>query len=92
MTPELHSKPRLAPGCRVSDAPQNLRVLHMPGRDLRLQGPSIEIVELCDGNHTVQQIVAELHKLYPRATIEKMQDDILGYLAMLHAQHALIFE
>jgi coenzyme PQQ biosynthesis protein PqqD len=92
MTPELHSKPRLAPGCRISDAPQNLRVLHMPGRDLRLQGPSIEIVELCDGEHTVQQIVAKLHKLYPRATAEKMQDDILGYLTMLHTQNALVFE
>ena len=92
MTPELHSKPRLAPGCRVSDAPQNLRVLHMPNRELRLQGPSIEIVELCDGEHTVRQVVEKLHKLYPRAIPQKMQDDILGYLAMLHGQHALIFE
>lgn len=91
MIPELHSKPRLAPGCRISDAPQQLRVLHTPKRELRLQGPSIEIVQLCDGNHTVEQIIEKLHKLYPRAGAQKMQEDILGYLEMLHSQQALVF-
>ena len=55
----------------------------MPERALRLNGPSLEIVERCDGKHTVQQIVAELQQLYSKAEPAKVEQDILGYLALL---------
>ncbi len=51
MPPELNSRPRLAPGCRLGENNQQ-RVLLMPERALRLNGPSLEIVERCDGQHT----------------------------------------
>ena len=83
VTPELTKRPRLAPGCRLNEKSQPSRVLLMPERALRLNGPSLEIVERCDGSHTVQQIVAELQKLYSKAEPQKVEQDILGYLERL---------
>ena len=91
MTPELNSRPCLAVGCRLNEKSQPSRVLHMPERALRLNGPSLEIVERCDGKHTVQEIVSELQKLYSKAEPKKVEEDILGYLARLHDQRALDF-
>ena len=91
MTPELNSRPRLAVGCRLNEKGQQSRVLHMPERALRLNGPSLEIVERCDGARTVRQIISELQKLYSKAEPQKVEDDILGYLGRLHDQRALDF-
>ena len=90
MIPELQSHPRLALGCRLSENNQQ-RVLLMPERALRLNGPSLEIVERCDGKHTVQQIVSELQQIYSKAEPKKVETDILDYLARLHDQRALDF-
>ncbi len=90
-TPELNSRPRLAVGCRLNEKGQQLRVLHMPERALRLNGPSLEIVERCDGRRTVQEIISELQKIYSKAEPQKVETDILGYLALLHDQRALDF-
>jgi pyrroloquinoline quinone biosynthesis protein D len=92
MTPDLQSHPRLAPGCRLGDNNQQQRVLLMPERALRLNGPSLEIVQRCDGQHTVQQIITELQQIYSKAEPKKVEADILGYLALLNDQRALDFE
>jgi pyrroloquinoline quinone biosynthesis protein D len=92
MTPETTSRPRLALGCRLNEKASQPRVLLMPERALRLNGPSLEIVERCDGTHTVQQIVSELQKLYSQAEPQKVEQDILGYLALLNEKRALDFE
>lgn len=91
-TPDSESRPRLAPGCRLNERSQPQRVLLMPERALRLNGPSLEIVERCDGNHTVRQIITELQKIYSKAEPQKVEQDILGYLARLKEQRALDFE
>jgi coenzyme PQQ biosynthesis protein PqqD len=85
-----NSAPRLAPGVRLGEN-NNQRVLLMPERALRLLGPSLEIIQRCDGKHTVQQIVTDLQKLYSKAEPEKVESDILGYLQLLHDQRALDF-
>jgi pyrroloquinoline quinone biosynthesis protein D len=86
-----NAKPRLAPGCRLGEN-NNQRVLLMPERALRLMGPSLEIVQRCDGKHTVATIVADLQKIYFKAKPEKVEEDILGYLELLQKQRALNFE
>jgi pyrroloquinoline quinone biosynthesis protein D len=91
MTPDAQSKPRLAPGCRLGENNQQ-RVLLMPERALRLNGPSLEIVQRCDGIHTVQQIITDLQQIYSKAEPKKVEADILGYLTLLHEQRALDFE
>ena|SRR6202163_682895 len=92
MTPDLNSHPRLAVGCRLNDAKQQPRVLLMPEKALRLNGPSLEIVERCDGRHTVRQIITELQRIYDKAEPQKVESDILGYLSLLNDQRALDFE
>jgi len=64
----------------------------MPERALRLNGPSLEIVQRCDGVHTVQQIITDLQQIYSKAEPKKVETDILGYLTLLHDQRALDFE
>jgi pyrroloquinoline quinone biosynthesis protein D len=91
MKPELSGKPRLAPGVRLNETNQQQRMLLMPERALRLNGPSLEIVQRCDGQHTVQQIAEDLHKLYSKAEPQRITDDLLGYLALLHDQRAIDF-
>jgi coenzyme PQQ biosynthesis protein PqqD len=88
---EMNARPRLAPGCRLSEPNRSPRTLQMPERALRLNGPSLEIVTRCDGKHTVQQIVSELQKLYSKAEPERVEKDILGYLSLLHERRALDF-
>jgi pyrroloquinoline quinone biosynthesis protein D len=90
MTTDLQSRPRLAPGCRLVENEQQ-RMLMMPERALRLNGPSLEIVQRCDGNHTVQEIVSDLQKLYSKAEPGKVEQDILGYLKLLQDERALDF-
>ncbi len=63
----------------------------MPERALRLNGPSLEIVERCDGQHTVQQIILDLQKIYSKAEPQKVEQDILGYLTLLQKERALDF-
>ncbi len=91
MPPELNSRPRLAPGCRLGENNQQ-RVLLMPERALRLNGPSLEIVERCDGQHTVASIVADLQKIYSKADPQKVEQDIIGYLQLLQKEAALDFD
>jgi len=88
---DLDTRPRLAPGCRLGENNQQ-RVLLMPERALRLNGPSLEIVTRCDGQHTVQQIVLDLQKIYSKAEPKKVEQDILGYLELLQKERALDFE
>jgi coenzyme PQQ biosynthesis protein PqqD len=90
-TPELNSRPRLALGCRLNENSQQSRVLQMPERALRLNGPSLEIIMRCDGKHTVQEIISDLQGLYSKAEPQKVEEDILGYLARLQDEHALEF-
>jgi pyrroloquinoline quinone biosynthesis protein D len=90
-TLDLNSRPRLAVGCRLNEKGQQSRVLHMPERALRLNGPSLEIVQRCDGKHTVREIISELQELYSKAEPQKVETDILGYLSRLNDEHALEF-
>lgn len=90
MAIDPQSKPRLAPGVRLGEN-NNQRVLLMPERALRLNGPSLEIVSRCDGTHTVAQIVTDLQKLYSKAEPHKVESDILGYLELLQKDRALDF-
>jgi pyrroloquinoline quinone biosynthesis protein D len=92
MPEELQTRPRLAPGCRLNEKNQQPRTLLMPERALRLNGPSLEIVERCDGQHTVQQIISDLQKIYSKAEPKKVETDILGYLTLLQKERALDFE
>jgi hypothetical protein len=89
--PEMTALPKLAPGVRLNEKNQQPRKLLMQDRELRLSGPSLEIVTLCDGKHTVQQIAEKLQALYAKAEPQRVTQDLLNYLALLHDQRAVEF-
>ncbi|HMK22932.1 MAG TPA: pyrroloquinoline quinone biosynthesis peptide chaperone PqqD [Terriglobales bacterium] len=89
MKPEPNAIPRLAPGVRLNDKDQQPRMLLMPERILRLNGPSSEIIQLCDGTHTVEQIAKKLHALYPRTDSQRITSDLIDYLILLRDQRAI---
>lgn len=91
MKPKPDSRPSLALGCRLNEKHQQPRVLHMPERALKLNGPSLEIIERCDGKRTVQDIVSELQRVYSKAEPAKVERETLEYLALLHDRRALDF-
>jgi pyrroloquinoline quinone biosynthesis protein D len=91
MKPALSATPRLAPGVRISDKNQQPRQLLMAKNSLRLSGPSLEIVQLCDGKHTVQQIAGQLQARYAKAEPDRVTADLLNYLELLHNQNAIEF-
>ena len=91
MSVDLNSRPRLAAGCRMGENNKQ-RVLLMPERALRLNGPSLEIVSRCDGKYTVAQIIGELQLLYSKAEPHKVEQDIIGYLELLQKERALDFD
>jgi pyrroloquinoline quinone biosynthesis protein D len=92
VTPSMQSRPRLAPGCRLNENAGQPRVLLMPERALRFNGPSLEIVQRCDGTHTVREIISDLQNIYSKANPQKVEQDILSYLALLNNERALDFE
>ena len=87
--PELTASPRLAPGARLNDKNQQPRMLLMPEHELRLSGPSLEIVTMCDGKHTVEQIAEKLRVLYAKAEPQRVMQDLLNNLDLLHEQKAI---
>jgi hypothetical protein len=91
MKPELNATPRLAAGCKLNDKAQTPRQLLTASAPIRLQGPSLEIVLRCDGKHTVAHIAEDLHKLYAKAEPQRVTDDLLNYLELLHGQKAIEF-
>ncbi|HTP70247.1 MAG TPA: PqqD family peptide modification chaperone [Dongiaceae bacterium] len=91
MKPELTATPRLVTGVRLNDKNQQPRQLLLSNASIRISGPSLEIVQLCDGKHTVQQIAQKLHALYSKAEPERVTEDLLGYLELLKTQGAIDF-
>lgn len=91
MRPELTATPRLSPGVRLNDKNQQRRQLLLSNGSMRISGPSLEIVQLCDGKHTVQQIAETLHALYSKAEPQRVTEDLLGYLELLKNQGAVEF-
>ena len=90
--PSLDSKPRLAPGVRLSDAPNQEATLLMPEGALKLRGPGLQIIRSCDGNQTLAEIVAKLQAQFPQADPTKVESDTTEFLEQLQNRRAIDFE
>jgi coenzyme PQQ biosynthesis protein PqqD len=80
---------RLAPGCRLNTAGGPEDLLLIPEGALRLKGPARTIVELCDGERTLAEIVVELQRHYPSAQPARIETEALALLARLRDRGAL---
>jgi pyrroloquinoline quinone biosynthesis protein D len=82
-------RPRLAPHARLSwDEARQRHVLLTPETVTLLNGTGAAIVELCDGQRTVAQILAELCARYGSVPGE----EVTAFLARLQASRCVELE
>jgi pyrroloquinoline quinone biosynthesis protein D len=80
---------RLAPGCRLNAAGGTEDLLLIPEGALRLKGASRIIVELCDGQRTAPQIVAELQRRFPSEDLARIETEAVALLTRLRDRGVL---
>src|ERR687896_1863942 len=79
-------RPRLAPFVRLTFDPTRQRhVLLSPETVVVLNATGTAIIELCDGERTVAEIVAELRSRYAHV----VDDDVRAYLGRLVARRCV---
>jgi pyrroloquinoline quinone biosynthesis protein D len=83
------SRPKLRPGCRLSQSPQQGDVLLIPEGVLRLVGPGKKIVERCDGQRTVEDIIRELKAEYPSVEPERIATEVTTFIERLLQKRVL---
>jgi len=88
--PEESSQPRLANGVRWTREGEE-RTLLFPEGALRLQGTGREILERCDGQHTVLQIVQELQATFGTSDPAKIRTDVFTFMERLQQKGVVSF-
>ncbi len=83
---EAQARPRLKAGCRLSPSGD---VLLIPEGALKLQGPARRILEACDGERTVPQIVAALLADFSGAEPAKVFEETASFLKRLSEKGAI---
>jgi pyrroloquinoline quinone biosynthesis protein D len=89
--PSLTQSPALKPGCRLSSASGPEPLLLIPEGALRLQGPGRRILELCDGQRTLADVIGQLQAEYPSAEASKISGEVAAFLEALAAKGAIEF-
>jgi pyrroloquinoline quinone biosynthesis protein D len=75
------SRPRLVTGARLHyDAVRSEHVLLVPEGIVRLNPSAVAVLELCDGERDLDEIVANLNKRYNGADVDA---DVRGLVAAL---------
>ena len=80
--PSDSCQPRLATGCRWGTQGEQKVVLFPEGM-IRVQGTGQTILELCDGQRTVREIVQGLLERYSGADPAKVTEDVSSFLDAL---------
>jgi len=77
------SKPKFALGCRWGGTEAE-RVVLFPEGAIRVQGTGRQILELCDGQLTFGEIVAQLRRQYSLSEDGRIRVDAARFLEQLH--------
>jgi len=80
--PSASSQPRFAAGCRWGTQGEE-RVVLFPEGMIRVQGTGQKILELCDGQRTIEEIVTALSASYSGADPAKIREDVGNFLEAL---------
>ena len=80
--PSASSQPRFAAGCRWGSQGDE-RIVLFPEGIIRVQGTGQQILEFCDGQHTVEEIVTALSATYTGADPAKIREDVGSFLETL---------
>jgi coenzyme PQQ biosynthesis protein PqqD len=87
----LIQKPTLIRNCRVHKDAQQKEMLLMPEGVLQLKGAAADIVKLCDGKRTLNQVIQELQAKYPAADAQQVSSDAVEFLMILRQKRVLDF-
>jgi pyrroloquinoline quinone biosynthesis protein D len=79
--PSDSSQPRFAAGCRWGTQGEE-RVVLFPEGMIRVEGTGQSILELCDGQRTVQEMVTALQTAYSADPV-KIREDVGSFLDAL---------
>ncbi len=77
------SIPTLASGCRWGGTEEEPVVLFPEGA-IRVQGTGLLILQACDGQRSLADIVKELESQYILAQPGKIRSDVIAFLEQLH--------
>jgi len=83
------SRPKLRAGCRLRESKEKGDFLLMPEGALRLAGTGRKILERCDGQHTLDDIIRDLKKEYPAVTAERVEAEVPAFIERLHQKSVL---
>ena len=87
-----NQKPRLMPGCRLSDAAGQESMLVFAEGALRLNGPALKIVQYCDGTRSFAEIMKLLQAEFATADAARIEKDSITLLERLHAKRVVSYE
>jgi pyrroloquinoline quinone biosynthesis protein D len=91
MQPVMTEIPKLRPGCRLSPASNPEPLLLIPEGALRLQGPGRRILELCDGERSLGDVIRQLQAEFPSAESSKVSQEVTTFLQGLQEKGAIEF-
>lgn len=80
--------PRLAAGCRWGGTEDEPVVLFPEGA-IRVQGTGLLILQLCDGQRSLADIIKELESQFILAQPGKIRGDVIAFLEQLHEKRIL---
>ena len=89
--PQPNDQPRLAPGCRISEASEQPRTLLFPEGALKLNATGARILAYCDGQRSVQDIIAALVDEFEGADRPVIENEVNTFLEQLRARGAVRF-
>lgn len=84
------NKPALAIGCRWGGSIEDPLLL-IPEGAIRVQGTARAILDLCDGQRTFSEILAELQQRYSGADRQTLRDDAARFLEQLREKRVVNF-
>jgi pyrroloquinoline quinone biosynthesis protein D len=86
------ARPRLARGCRLRESGVDDSMLLMPERALKVNGTALRVLQLCDGQHTLAEILAALASEFPAQPPSRLEEDTIQFLERLREKRALDLE
>jgi len=89
VTPAPEDRPRLAPGCRISESDQQTGTLLVPEGAIKLRGTALRILEQCDGARTLAEILQSLQLEFSASDPERIAHDTIQLLGQLRDRNVV---
>ncbi len=91
MSEPIHARiPKLIRNCRLNQTSTDA-VLLMPEGALKIKGSGKDVIELCNGTLSVQEILAQLKKRYPQVKATQIEIEAIEFLKLLREKRAVDF-